>query len=489
MDRKMRRRCEATIESVAATGTQTTEAMRALGGELRAIVGAAHVLDDADRCAPYERDVTGRFGARSALVVRPADAAEVAAVVTACARAGVAIVPQGGNSGLVGGGVPRGGEVLVSLRRLDDVVVDATAGQLEAGAGATLATLQAAAHAAGFAFGVDLAARDSATVGGLVATDAGGAWALRHGTMRAQVVGLEAVLADGGRVARLSGLVMDNAGYDTSALLVGSEGTLGVITRARLRLLPALPARVTALFALPGLPEAVRLLGRLRARVPSLAAADFYGDDGLELALAQRRATHPLTRRGGAYVVVDCAAVSDPTAELAAAVEDADEVLEVAVADDTTGRHELWRPRDAQHETVAALGIPHKLDVAVPLARLAAFVEDVRATVARLDPRWTVLQFGHLGDGNVHVNVVGPEPEDARVDVVILELAAAPGGTISAEHGVGVAKARYLPLVRSPRELAAMRAIKRAFDPAGLLNPGVLLHDPSRRTRPLREGA
>jgi FAD/FMN-containing dehydrogenase len=460
---------------VTAAQTPPADAVHALARELRTIVGADQVLDDPERRAPYERDETGRFGARSALVVRPADAGEVAAVIAACARAGAAIVPQGGNSGLVGGGVPRGGEVLLSLRRLDDVAVDATAGQLEAGAGATLAAVQEAARAAGFAFGLDLAARDSATVGGLVATDAGGAWVLRHGTMRAQVLGLEAVLADGARIARLSGLVKDNAGYATTALLVGSEGTLAVFTRARLRLVPALRAHVTALFAVAGMREAVQLLARLRTRVPSLEAADFYGEDGLELAIAHRGVTHPLSRRGGAYVVVDCAAASDPTAELAAAVEGAGEVLDVAVADDTAGRRALWRPRDAQHETVAALGVPHKLDVAVPLARLAGFVDDVRATVARHDPRWSVLQFGHLGDGNVHVNVVGPEPDDERVDVAILELAAAAGGTISAEHGVGVAKAPYLSLVRSPQELAAMRAIKRALDPAGRLNPGVVL--------------
>jgi FAD/FMN-containing dehydrogenase len=453
-------------------------AAAALAAALRAIVGPDHVLDVPERRAPYERDTTGRFGAPAALVVRPADTAQVAAVVAACAAAGAPLVPQGGNTGLVGAGVPRGGEVLLSLRRLDAIgAVDRERAQVEAGAGATLATLQAAAHAAGFAFGVDLAARASATVGGLVATDAAGAWALRHGTMRAQLLGLEAVLADGSRIARLSGLPQDGAGYDLAALLAGSEGTLGIVTRARLRLVPALHERVSALFALDDLTAALRLLGRLRARVPSLEAADFLLDDGVALALAHERlARFPLRRRSPAYLVIDCAAAHDPTPELAAAVEGVAEVLEVAVADDTEGRRALWRPREAQHETVAALGPPpHKLDVAVPAQALARFVEDVRAAVARLDPRWTVLQFGHLGAGNVHVNVVGPDPDDERIDVAVLELAAAAGGTIAAEHGVGVAKARFLALVRSPQELAAMRAVKRALDPQGLLNPGAVL--------------
>src|SRR4051794_4168329 len=206
---------------------------------LDAIVGAAHVLDDAEVCASYGRDCTGRFGGAAALVVRPGSTREVAEVMAACHAAGMPVVPQGGNTGLVGGGVPRGGEIVLSLTRLDALgPVDPVAAQVTAGAGVTLERLQHGAAAAGFAFGVDHGARSGATVGGMVATNAGGAQVLRHGAMRAQVMGLEAVLPDGRVVRRLAGLLKDNAGYDLGQLLVGSEGTLAVVTAARLRLLP-----------------------------------------------------------------------------------------------------------------------------------------------------------------------------------------------------------------------------------------------------------
>src|SRR5579875_3334651 len=215
---------------------------------LAAVVGSGHVLSDADLRAPYERDYTGRYCGSARLVVRPGDTAQLVAVIGACAEHGAAIVPQGGNTGLVGGGVPRGGEVLVSLRRLDGVgEIDAATGQVTVGAGATLGALRDAARAAGADAGLDFAARDSCTIGGVVACDAGGARALRHGTARARVAGLEAVLADGTVVSRLAGLTKDNAGYDLPGLLVGSEGTLGLITRVRWRLEPAARVRVAAL--------------------------------------------------------------------------------------------------------------------------------------------------------------------------------------------------------------------------------------------------
>src|SRR4051794_9061177 len=258
-----------------------------LRSALAEIVGERHVLADDDLRAPYERDWTGRFGGAARLVVRPADTGQVAAAVRACAQARARIVPQGGNTGLVGGGVPRGGEVVLSLRRLDAIgEVDAALGQVTAGAGATLAALQAACEHSGQDGGLDFAARDSCTVGGVVACDAGGARALRHGTARARVVGLEAVLADGSVVSRLHGLTKDNAGYDLGALLVGSEGTLGVITAVRWRTVPRLPSRVAALVGLPDAEGGAVLLAALRAHAPSLESCEFFEHDGLELVLA-----------------------------------------------------------------------------------------------------------------------------------------------------------------------------------------------------------
>src|SRR3954451_16761907 len=244
---------------------------------LAALVGAAHVLDDPDVCASYGRDITGRFGGPAAVVVRPAATEEVAQVLAACHDAGVPVVRQGGNTGLVGGGVPRGAEVVLSLARLDALgPVDPVAAQVTAGAGVTRERLQQHAAAAGLAFGVDHGARSGATVGGMVATNAGRAPVLRHATLRAQVMGVEAVLADGRVLRRLAGLLKDNAGYDLTQLLVGSEGTLAVVTAARVRLVPAPAHVVTALLGVGSTGDAVDVMRVLRDRVPSLNAVEIF---------------------------------------------------------------------------------------------------------------------------------------------------------------------------------------------------------------------
>jgi FAD/FMN-containing dehydrogenase len=445
-----------------------------LADDLAAAVGEAHVLADDDRRAPFEVDWTRRYRGRARAVVRPADAAQVVAVLAACRAHGAAVVPQGGNTGMVGAGVPRGGEVVLSTARLTELgTVDRASAQVQVGAGVTLARLQAQAHDAGLDAGVDLGARDSATVGGLVATDAGGTHAVRHGTVRARVAGLQAVLADGTTVDRPA-LLKDNAGYDLPALLVGSEGTLGVITGVRWRLVPWLTSRVAALVPLASLGDAAALLATVRPRLASLHAADFFLDTGLQLVLDHLKLPAPLPERAPVYVLLECAATTDPTDELAAALAQAS-VDDAVLATDSAERTRLWRFREDHAEAISAVGIPHKLDVGVPLARLAEFAERVPEEVERASAGARAIIFGHLGDGNVHVNVLGPEPDDHAVDEAVLRLAAACGGTISAEHGVGVAKARWLGLARSPGELRAMRAIKAALDPDGLLNPGVVL--------------
>lgn len=443
--------------------------------ELAEVVGPRHVLTDPDLTAPYERDWSGRFGGPAQLVVRPGSAAEVAAVMAGCARHGAAVVPQGGNTGLVGAGVPRRREVVISLARINGIgEIDLATGQVTVGAGVTLAALQAAAGRAGLDAALDFAARDSCTVGGAVACDSGGARALRHGTARARVAGLEAVLADGTRIARLTGLIKDNAGYDLPALLVGCEGTLGIITAVRWRLVPRLPARVAALVPLRSASAAAALLGALRAHAPSLESCDFFTDEGLELVLAHQGRRAPVPVRTPVYVLAECAAGQDPTDELAVALAAAGAADDAVIADDSTGRAALWALREGHPEAIAAAGIPHKLDVGVPLAQLDRFIDEApRVAVAAGAGR--VIVFGHLGDGNVHVNVLGAAPDDPRVDDAVLGLALECGGTISAEHGVGVAKAGWLERARGPAELAAMRAIKHALDPDGLLNPGAVL--------------
>ena len=437
-------------------------------------VGERHVLLDDDVRAPFEVDWTGRYRGVARAVVRPADAAEVAAVLGACRAHGAAVVPQGGNTGMVGAGVPRGGEIVLSLGRLRTLGdVDRAAAQVQAGAGVTLAELQAHALAAGLDAGVDFAARDSATVGGLAATNAGGIRALRHGTVRARVAAVQAVLADGTLVERPT-LLKDNAGYDLSSLLVGSEGTLGIITGVRWRLVALFTSRVAALVGLDSLGQAAELLTAVRPSLPSLHAADFFVDEGLQLVLDHLDLPAPVRTRSPVYVLLECAALSDPTEELAQALGAAG-IEDAVVADDSAERERLWRFREGHTEAISAAGVPHKCDVGVPLARLAEFAARATEEVGRIAPEARVILFGHLGDGNVHVNVLGPEPGDYAVDEAVLRLAAACGGTISAEHGVGVAKARWLQLVRSPGELRAMAAIKRALDPGGMLNPGAVL--------------
>ena len=406
--------------------------------------------------------------------VDPETRALVARVVRECARRGAPIVPQGGNTGLVGAGVPRDHEVLVSLQRLTDIdQVDGAVGQVTVGAGTPLAALQAAARSAGLDATLDFGARDSCTVGGVVACDAGGARALRHGTARAHVAGLEAVLADGSIISRLSGLTKDNAGYDLPALLIGSEGTLGVITRVRWKLSALLRSRVTALVPLASAADAAEVLASLRSNAPSLDSCDFFLDEGLQLVLDCQRRESPIQERAPFYVLAECAAQSDPTDELAEALQHAG-IEDALIADDTAGRERLWQLREGHTEAISAAGIPHKLDVGVPLDQLDRFLTEVPGVVSGASAERVIL-FGHLGDGNVHVNVLGAAPEDARPDDAVLELVLECGGTISAEHGVGVSKARWLECARGAGEVAAMRAIKRALDPTNLLNPGAVL--------------
>jgi FAD/FMN-containing dehydrogenase len=444
---------------------------------LRDIVGDRQCLVDPALRASYETDWTRRFGGPALAVARPGTIEEVAAVLRACADAGVAVIPQGGNTGLVGGSVPRGGEVVLSTLRLTGIAdVDADAGEVTVGAGATLASVQGAARAAGWEVGVDLGARDSATIGGMVATNAGGVNVLRYGPMRQQLLGFEAVRVDGSVLRRLPGMAKDNTGYDLGGLLAGSEGTLAVLTRVRLRLVPALAHRAVALIGCSDAASAVATATRLRRELGSVLALELFTDAGLELVIRHARIAPPFAGRRPVYLLVEVGSdVADPTDELVAALEaiGADEAA-AAVATDPGGRHRLWQLRERHTEAVNAEDVPHKLDVSVPLARYAELVERAPAVVAAVDPAAVTISYGHVGDGNVHVNVLGPAPDDEAVDDAVLGLVLELGGSVSAEHGIGVAKVDWLVRDRGEATVAAMRAIKQAWDPAGILNPGVL---------------
>jgi FAD/FMN-containing dehydrogenase len=446
-----------------------------LAADLRAIVGAEHVLVDPSVVSSYTSDWTGRFSGSTVCVVRPGSTEQVTEVVRACGRAGVPICVQGGNTGLVGGSVPVDGAVLVSMVRLAEIEpVDLVAGQVTVGAGATLASLQRVVRAQGLDVGVDFAARESCTVGGMVATNAGGERVLRYGTMRAQVVGIEAVFADGSVVGRLGGLPKDNTGYDLISLLAGSEGTLAVITRVRLRLVPLLTARAVALVAVAGAGEAVELVTMLRA-LPSLEAAELFFANGLALVRAHTSASAPFGVEHPAYLLVECAARADPADELLAMLAAAgDLVLDAVAASDPPGRAALWGYRESHTESINAAGVPVKLDVAVPLASLAEVCDALPGAVAAVAPAARTILFGHVNEGNLHVNVLDALDADEAVTEAVLRLVASYRGSISAEHGVGRAKRDWLSLSRSAEEIAVMRAIKTALDPTTQLNPGVL---------------
>ena len=391
---------------------------------LRAAVGPSQVLLDADLRATYETDWSRRFHGGAAAVVRPGS-------------------------------------------------VDEVAGEVTAGAGVTLGALQERVRRAGWDFGVDMGSRDSATIGGMVATNAGGMNVVRHGPMRQQVVGYEAVLADGSVIRRLPGLVKDNTGYGLGSLLAGSEGTLAVVTRVRLRLVPMLPGRAVAVLAVDDAGQAAAFAAHLRRRLASLNAAELFDDDGMRLVLGHTGGEAPFRDAHPRYLLVECAAASDPTDELVEAIS-ALPSRDAVVASDEGARHRLWILREGHTESINAAGVPHKLDVSVPISRIGEYDLAVREAIRRAAPAGRTYIYGHVGDGNLHVNVLGPDPDDEAVDDAILSLAISFGGAVSAEHGIGVAKVRWLAADRGPGDLAAMRAIKRALDPGNVLNPGVL---------------
>lgn len=443
--------------------------------DLSRVVGPEHVLVDDDVKASYETDWTGRFTGRACCVVRPGTTEQVAAVLRICTAAGAKVVVQGGNTGLVGGGVPAGGEVLLSLARLNDLgAVDLASAQVTAGAGVTLAALQAHARAVDLDFGVDLAARDSATVGGLVATNAGGIRVLRYGSMRAQVVGLEAVLSDGSVLSRMAGLAKDGTGYDLAGLIAGSEGTLAVVTAVRLKLWPRLRARAVALLAMDSTEAAVALLPGLRASLPSLSAAELFYGPGLALVRKHSGLPAPFPVDHEAYLLLECADLTDPVDQLAAAVSEVAGLMDATVATDVAGQRALWAYRETHTESISAEGVPVKLDVSVPTGLLPSLVAALAPTIAAVCPGARPIVFGHVNEGNLHVNVLDTGDLHEEVTDAVLRLVASLEGSISSEHGVGRAKVGWLQLSRSATEIAAMQAVKRALDPTATLSPGVL---------------
>ncbi len=441
--------------------------------QLAAIVGSAHVVTDADVLAGRSVDYTGRYRGTASALVRPGSADEVAAVLRECRAAGVSVTVQGGRTSLVAGTVPEHDDVLLSTERLTEIgEIDVTERRVRVGSGVTLAAVQRAAAAAGLLFGVDLAARDSATVGGMASTNAGGLRTVRYGNMGEQVIGLDVALPDGSVVHRHSQVRADNTGYDLAALFVGAEGTLGVITTLDLRLHPVPAHRVTAVCGFADL-DALVATGRGLRDTESVAALEMI--DARAATLAADHLDVPVPVDGNWLLLVELAGEIDLTERLADALQDAELAGEPAVGIDAGSQQRLWEVRESTAEIVGLFGPPLKFDVSLPLSAIASFAEDSAALIAEHAPDAIPILFGHIGEGNLHLNVLrcGSEQE-SHLYAAMMKLIAAHGGNVSSEHGIGSRKRAYLGMSREPADIAAMRTIKAAFDPTGYLNPAVL---------------
>lgn len=440
------------------------------------IVGDANVLTNPDVVATYCVDWTGRYRGSSRVVVRPGSTDEVADVVRLCRETSTSIVPQGGNTGLVGGSVPLRDEIVLSTRRLDTVgEVDGLARQVTVGAGVALAVVQQTARSVGLRYPVDFGARDSATIGGSIATNAGGISVLRYGMTRRHVVGVEAVLGTGEVVSHLGGLVKDNTGYDLAGLLCGSEGTLGIVTAARLQLVPHHDIRTTVLVGCADVGSAMSLVELLCSTRDDLDALEIMFDAGVRLVLNSFDRRAPFT--APVYLLIETSCDVDRSDSLAASLEASDGVLHIAVAISDEQRQALWQLREEHTSAINTLGPPLKFDVTIPLGRITEFVESVQYRIAVVASEARTFLFGHAADGNLHVNICGVEPFTTLVSVVedaVVSEVMRYEGSVSAEHGIGTQKKRFLASSRSQSEIEVMRAVKRALDPADIMNPNVL---------------
>ncbi|SPM29506.1 FAD-binding oxidoreductase [Mycobacterium terramassiliense] len=442
-------------------------------GDLKGIVGSKHVITDADVLAGRSVDHTGRYRGRASALVRPGSAEELAAVLRVCRDAGTHVTVQGGRTSLVAGTVPEHDDVLLSTERLCAVGdVDIVERRIEAGAGAVLAAVQSAATAAGLVFGVDLAARDTATVGGMASTNAGGLRTVRYGNMGEQVVGLQVALPDGSLMRRHSRVRSDNTGYDLPALFVGAEGTLGVITALDLRLHPTPSHRVTAVCGFADL-EVLVEAGRSFRDVDGIAALELI--DGRAAALTAEHLGFGAPVAGDWLLLVELAADHDQTDRLADLLDGVRLCGEPAVGVDAAAQQRLWRVREGLADVLGVYGPPLKFDVSLPLSSIAEFAMRAADLIGKRAPEALPVLFGHVGEGNLHLNVLRCPPERERdLYEPMMDLIARCGGNVSSEHGVGTRKRPYLDMSREPADIAAMRTVKAALDPTGYLNAAVL---------------
>lgn len=463
------------------TATATSRTGRFLAALARTVDEAGLITDPA-LLARYACDWSGKKPCKPVAVLRPDSTAALSAALAQCHAEGWPVVVQGGLTGLVGGATPQPGEIALSLERLTGVEeLDTASGHMIVRAGTTLARVQDLALAEGMNFALDLASRGSCTIGGNIATNAGGNRVLRYGMTRNQVLGLEAVLADGTVLGSLGTVMKDNAGYDLKQLLIGTEGTLGIVTRAVLRLHPEPPQRLTALVALAAFDDLVGLLGTLRHRLgPALCAFEAMWDSYFELVLETNRIARPFASRHPFYALVevellDPALDRERTERLLFQVLERGAARDAIVAASLDEAARLWRIRESAGEMLGRLAPAVAHDVSLPLLRMDSYVEEVRARCRSLLGDKPFCAFGHLGDGNLHLFAALTAPEDAEAMDAIVYGALEGRGSVAAEHGIGVSKRRWLGHTRSATEIAVMHGLKRHLDPRGILNPGRVL--------------
>ncbi|MDE2405007.1 MAG: FAD-binding oxidoreductase [Sphingomonadales bacterium] len=469
---------------------------RAFLAEAGDLLGPRGLTTDSELVTPWLTDWRGRFTGKALAMASPSSTAEVAALVRLCARHGVPIVPQGGNSGMCGGATPDGSghALLLSLRRLNALgPIDRDARQVTAGAGVILQTLHEALAGSGLRFPLTLGGKGSATVGGLISTNAGGTQVLRHGAMRAQVLGLEAVLADGSVFSALTPLKKDNRGFDLKQLLIGSEGTLGIVTAATLRLVPDIAERVVAWAGVRSIHAARALLVHCQAMLgDALEGFEVMPRHSLDAVLGHTPNTRPPLPEPHAWnVLIEAVADAASVATLHERVEatlgaahGAGLFDDAVIAANEHQAEAFWLLRDEVAPAERAQGPAMQHDISVPVERMADFIAEA---VPAMEARWPgtrAVAFGHLGDGNVHFHVLAPAGVDGKawsegdgkaISGEIYEMVTAWHGSISAEHGIGQIKREEFGRLGDPVALAMLRQVKAALDPAGLLNPGKLL--------------
>ena len=460
---------------------------------LTAIIGEANVLTAEGDMAPHLGDWRGRYRGAARCVVRPGTTAEVAAVVCACAAAGTPIVPQGGNTSHCGASIPdlTGRAVVLNLSRMRAIrAIDADNNTMTVEAGCVLQNIQEAARAVDRLFPLSLAAEGSCQIGGNLATNAGGVQVLRYGNARELVLGLEVVLPDGRVWDGLRGLRKDNTGYDMKQLFIGSEGTLGIITAAVLKLFPLPRAKATAWLAIDSAPTATRLLGQLQAAFgTSLTACELVSDVSLGLVLKNIRGARAPLGDSSWHLLVELSGPGDDTelrvgleAFLERALENG-EIVDAVVAQSGEQAEQLWVLRESISEAQKIEGFSIKHDISVPVSRIGEFLDRAGAALQAAYPGIRIVAFGHVGDGNLHYNQSKPEAGEnaafiaaqSQVNRIVHDIVHELDGSISAEHGIGQLKREELQRYKSAVELDMMRAVKQALDPQGIMNPGKVL--------------